>query len=112
MQLLVMVLNDVNKIDDLLLEFSKSNINGATVIDSHGMATVLYETHKDIALFGSLKMLLNEKRPFNKTIFTILSDVKINIALKCIRKVVGDLNKPNVGIVFTVPVNHVEGIKE
>lgn len=107
-----MVLNDISKIDALLLQFSKSNINGATVIDSYGMASVLCENHKDIPLFGSLKMLLNEKRPFNKTIFTILSDEKVEIALNCIKNVVGDLTKPNIGIVFTLPVNYVEGVNE
>lgn len=112
LQLLIMVLNDVSKLDDLLLEFGKSGINGATVIDSYGMAKVLCENEDSIPLFGSLKLLLNEKRPFNKTIFTILNEEKTKIALDCIKRVVGDLNKPNVGIVFTLPVNHVEGIRK
>lgn len=113
MQLLVLVLNKVNRLDDLLLSFTKAGIKGATVLDSHGMAEVLIDHHKqDVPIFGSLRMLLNEKKPFNKTIFAVLNDSQVGVALTCIRQVVGDLSKPGVGIVFTVPVNYVEGMRE
>lgn len=112
MQLLILVLNKVNKLDDLLLSFTKAGIKGATVLDSHGMAEVLIDHKQDIPIFGSLRMLLNEKKPFNKTIFAVLNDSQVGAALTCIRQVVGDLSKPGVGIVFTVPVNYVEGMRE
>lgn len=110
MHMLVLVLNDVNKLDDILMEFTNSNINGATVLDSSGMAKVLSEHQNEVPIFGSLKMLLNENRPFSKTIFTILKDNQIPTAVNCIKKVIGDLSKPGVGIVFTVPINYVEGL--
>ncbi|MCY6354764.1 hypothetical protein [Clostridium sp. ZS2-4] len=112
MQLLVFVLNKVNKLDDLLLSFAKAGIKGATVLDSHGMAEVLIDHDQDVPIFGSLRMLLQEKKPFNKTIFAVLSDDQIGTALTCIRQVVGDLSQPGVGIVFTVPVNYVEGMRK
>ncbi|MCY6484803.1 hypothetical protein OW763_10670 [Clostridium aestuarii] len=111
MHLLVFVLNKVDKLDELLLEFTKAKISGATVLDSHGMAEILIDHKQELPMFGSLRLLLNEKRPFNKTIFAVLSDKQIPTALDCIKKVVGDLSKPGVGIVFTLPVNYVDGIR-
>ncbi|MFD3158610.1 hypothetical protein ACFIJ5_17430 [Haloimpatiens sp. FM7330] len=111
MQLLIVVLNKINYLEDILKEFNNCGIKGATVIDSTGMAKVLHSHHdEDPPMFGSLKMILNEKRPFNKTIFTVLKDTQVNTAIEAVRHVVGDLSKPDVGILFTLPVNYVEGI--
>jgi nitrogen regulatory protein PII len=75
------------------------------------MAKVLHSFHpNDVPLFGSLKMLMNEQRPFNKTIFTVIKNEQVETAVSAIKKVVGDLSEPDVGIVFTLPVNFVEGI--
>jgi nitrogen regulatory protein PII len=111
MQMLIFVLNNVNYLEDIMNEFTKSGIKGATIIDSTGMAKVLHHCDpNEIPLFGSLKMLMNEKRPFNKTIFTVIRDDQVQTAVNSIKNVVGDLSKPDVGIVFTIPINFVEGI--
>lgn len=111
MQMLIMVLNKVDELEDILEELNNIGIKGATVIDSQGMATVISSTHPDkIPLFGSLSMLINEKRPYNKTIFVVLRDNQVKDAINAIKSVVGDLSKPNVGIVFTIPVGYVEGV--
>lgn len=111
MQMLIFVLNNVNHIEEIMNEFTKHGIKGATIIDSTGMAKVLHHhDHHEVPLFGSLKMLMNEQRPFNKTIFTVIKDEQVPVAVSAIKNVVGDLSKPDVGIVFTLPVSYVEGI--
>lgn len=109
--MLIFVLNNVNHLEEILNELTKSGIKGATIIDSTGMAKILHSQYtNDLPLFGSLKMLMNEKRPFNKTIFTVIKDKQVEIAVSAIERVVGDLSKPDVGIVFTIPINYIEGI--
>lgn len=111
MQMLIMVLNNVSHLEHILTEFENSGIHGATIIDSTGMAKVMNHTKpNELPIFGSLRMLMNEQRPFNKTIFTVLKDEKVQTAISCIKNVVGDLSRPDVGIVFTVPVSFWEGI--
>jgi hypothetical protein len=109
-QLLVVVLNKVEKLDDLLLELSDNGIRGGTIIDTMGMIKTLANDHSEIPLFGSLKSLLNEDRPINKTIFMVLPDEKIPIAMSCVRRIVPDLDKKNKGIMFTLPVIKAEGL--
>jgi hypothetical protein len=111
MKMLVLVLNKVDKLESLLFSFSESGIKGATVLDSYGMAKVLSDNEEELPLFASLRMLLNEKRPFNKTIFTILDDIQVSTAINCIRTIVGDLSKPGIGILFTIPLDYTEGIR-
>jgi nitrogen regulatory protein PII len=112
MQLLVLVLNKVEKLENLLKDFVHIGIKGATVIDSTGMARVLHDDLDSIPIFGSIKMLINENYPYNKTVFVVLKDEQIKPTIESIKKTVGDLSKPNVGILFTLPVNYVEGIKD
>lgn len=110
MQLLVLILNQGEKAEPLFREFIKIGIRGATILDSMGMVRALHRDIEDIPLFGSLKMLVNGHHPLNKTILVVLRDDQVSPAIEAVRRIVGDLSKPDVGILFTIPVNYVEGL--
>lgn len=110
MQMLVVVINNSQKFEELLLELSNNNISGGTIIDTMGMAKTLLDVNENIPMFGSLRYILNENKPINKTLFMVLSDDKVSIAMDCVRRVIPDLSEENVGIMLTIPVNHVEGL--
>jgi nitrogen regulatory protein PII len=111
MQLLVIVLNKVDRLEDLLKDLLNVGIRGATVIDSTGMARVLHGDMDNIPIFGSIKMLINEGYSYNKTLFVVLKEEQVKLAIDSVKQTVGDLSKPDVGILFTIPLNHVEGIE-
>ena len=50
-------------------------------------------------------------RPHNKTIFSVIKEEKESEALALIKKIIGDLNQPGTGIVFTIKLDRVEGLK-
>ncbi len=105
-----MVLNNVDLLEPILKGFINAGIKGATIIDSTGMARVLNECDtSDIPIFGTIKMFLNENRPYNKTLFVVLDKEQVDTAIGVIKNVAGDLLKPNVGILFTIPVDYIEG---
>jgi hypothetical protein len=109
MQMLVIVLNKVECLEELLTEFGKAKISGATILDSRGMAMELAE-HNDLRFIGSLRFLLEPQRKENKTIFMVIEEEKVATVSKIVNKVTGGLDKPNTGIIFTVPVKYMEGI--
>lgn len=111
MQLLCIILNETEKLADLLEEFEKNGITGGTILDSTGMAKFLYQDRKDLPLFGSLYMLMNDGHPINKTILMVLEDDKVALAKKIVQDVSGGLDHAGSGIMFTLPVLSVEGIK-
>ena len=113
MQLLIYVLNNEEVLDDLLENFFEAGIKGATILESTGMARELASSgNHHIPIFGSLKLMLNEARPNNRTIFVALEESQVDTCINCIKNVVGDLNKPDAGIVLTVPISRIEGINK
>lgn len=108
MQLLVAVINQAEKIDEILSGFLELGITGATIINSEGMARVL--TH-DIPLFAGIQTLISGSRAQNHTIFSVIEeDEKVKAAFAVIQDVCGNLKEPGTGIVFAVPVTRAEGV--
>ncbi len=109
MKALFLVLNKIEKLNDLLNEFASENISGATIFNSNGMAHSLYDSD-DHHTFFAFRSYLNPKRRESKTIMMIIKDEEQEKVISCIEKVVGDLDQPDVGIIFTTPVDYVKGI--
>lgn len=107
MQLLICVINQENKLDDILSGFLELGITGATVISSEGMARVL--SH-DIPIFAGLQTLISRARPQNQTIFSVMDDEKVDGAIALLQEICGIESDPASGIVFTVPVGRVVGL--
>lgn len=109
MKLLIIVLNKVECLDKMLTKFGKQNIPGATILDSKGMAQEL-EAHDELRFLGSLRMLMNPAHKENKTIFMVIPDEKVAAVSAIANEVTGGLNKPDTGILFTVPIDYAEGM--
>lgn len=107
MQLLVAVINQEEKLDDVLAGFVELGITGATIIGSEGMGHVL--SH-DVPIFAGLRSLTSRSRPNNQTIFSVIDDDKVDAAIALLQEVCGDLTSPGSGIVFCIPVGRVVGL--
>lgn len=110
---LFLVLNDTDYLDEILARFVDVGVQGATILDSQGMASALVSSRgRDYPLFGSLKALLEGARPYNKTIFTVLdSEELVERTVEAVRDVLGDADHPSVGFMFSVPIGHVYELK-
>ena len=109
MKLMVIILNKVEVLDELLQAFAENGISGATILSSTGMARELMNEDSDVNFLGSLRALLNPEREENKTVLAVLKDDQVADARKAASEVLGDLIKPDTGILFTVPVDFIEG---
>ncbi len=107
MRLLVAVINDPDKIDEIVSGFVELGITGATVINSEGMGRVL--SH-DIPIFAGLQTLIQGSRPQNRTIFSVIAEDRVGPALELLQDVCGNLDSPATGIAFTLPVDEVKGL--
>ena len=105
MKLLVMVLNKEEFLDDILSIMAELEIEGATIVDSEGMAHALaYE----VPIFAGLQKIVGEKKSCNKTIFALLKDENTLDKLNKIFKEEGiHFEDEETGIMFTVPVDDV-----
>jgi nitrogen regulatory protein P-II 1 len=107
MRLLVAVVHDPEKLDEILSGFVEIGITGATVLSSEGMGSLLSQ---DIPIFAGLQTLVSGSRPQNRLILSVISEDKVQPAVHLLRDVSGDLDKPATGIAFTLPVDEVFGL--
>ena len=112
MQLFVFILNKTDKLEDLLAEFMRVGLGGATVLPSTGMARVLMShSDDDLPLIGSLRTLLYPERAKSNTIFAVIGDDQVDCAVSAVERVVGDINQKDTGIIFTVPITYTKGLE-
>jgi nitrogen regulatory protein P-II 1 len=108
MTLLVFILNDPEKLEEVLEGYLEIGITGATVLDSLGMGHIL-ET--EVPIFAGFQSLFSSASAYNKTILSVVDDrEKIKEALDMIEEVCGSLSEPGVGIAFTVSIGQVRGL--
>lgn len=110
MQLLLIVLNRVEKLDEILEKLMQHGFTGATIINSTGMMKEIAKNIENYPIFGTLRYLIDMDRDENKTIFMVLKDEQVEKAKEIIRQVIGDLSKPDSAILFTLPILSAEGI--
>jgi len=106
-KLLILILNKVEKLEEVLEGFIEIGITGATVIESVGMGQILSE---EVPIFAGLRFMFAGAKPHNKTIFSAITDEKEKPAIKLLQNILGDLNDPGTGIVFTIPIDKIEGL--
>lgn len=113
MHVLFIVLNEVDYLDEILSKFVDIGIRGATILDSQGMAGALAGSpNKDFPFFGSLKLLFEGARPFNKTIFSVIENEELlQKTVDTVREVLSEVDRPGIGFMFSLPIKDVYPIK-
>lgn len=107
MRLLIAIINDPRNVVDILDAFLENGIQGATVLESAGMAHLMADRVPFFSRFAEL----GEEEGRNKTIFVVLrSPEEVTHAVKSIEGVIGDLNRSDSGVVFTLPIDFCKGL--
>jgi nitrogen regulatory protein PII len=112
MKLLFFVLENTDKLEDVLQSLNEQSITGATIFDSKGMIRYLEGKNDEgeVPLFSAVRHYLRPDRESRNVIMTALDDDKVESAVAAIESVVGDLSKKDTGVVFTVPVDFAKGL--
>ncbi len=111
MKLVTIILNKTECLDEILEKFTENNISGATIIDSKGMMQELCDhDHEDMFFLVSIRRLMEPSHKENKTIIMVAKDEDVKIISEIVNLVTGGLQKPDTGILFTIPIDYLEGI--
>ncbi len=104
MYALILILNDIYKLDTIHEVFYEEEI-GATTIDSQGMGKVLLDHNINIPMLASVRKLIDGRKPYNKTVFSVIYDKeKLDRVVEKIKKELDFFNEPGIGFMFVVPV--------
>ncbi len=113
MQLLIIILNDISRVPKILSKFMEAGIPGTTVVECHGAMRVLRQSQVEPPpIFGALRHIINEEYGEGRILLTVLSDEQMAAAKGVVHQVLGDLSKPDSGILFAVPITSVEGLSK
>lgn len=113
MNVLFIVLNKPDYLEELLSKLMEKGIKGATILDSQGMGFAMnHGGHGNEPFFGQIRTMIDNSRPYNKTVFTVIEDEEtLAKAVSVAKEVFGDVYEPGIGMMFTMPVNNVYGMK-
>jgi nitrogen regulatory protein PII len=106
---LVLILNDISKLDNIHEVFYQEEI-GATTIDSQGMGKVLLDHNINIPMLDSVRKLIDGRKPYSKIVFSIIKDKeKLDGVVEKIKDELDDFHEPGIGFMFAIPVLEVYG---
>jgi nitrogen regulatory protein PII len=115
MFLVLFVLNDTTKCDDLLYEWEDAGVNGITILPSSGLGRIRQRLglQEDFPIFPSLSEISEHSEQLSRTFFTVVANEEmVDQIVKNTQNVVGDLSQPNTGILIVLPVAKVYGLEK
>lgn len=117
MYFILFVLHDISKMKELLHAWEEAGVKGITVLFSTGLGRIRqnFGLMEDFPLFPSMSDLLDriEDMDLSRTLFSVVdNDEIVENVHQFTQKVVGDLSKPNTGILIVLPVSKVYGLKQ
>lgn len=111
--MLVDVLEHTEHLPTILEKLVAIGVTGTTVLDSIGMGRILLESRADVPVMRVIERVLAQKEPTNKTLFAAIeTEDTLNKAVAVIKSICGDLSQPGTGILFTMRLERVEGLRK
>lgn len=114
MYLIIFVLHDAEKVTDLLDEWEKVGVTGATILPSSGLGRLRGRKpglRDDLPLIPSLEALLNHEEEFSRTLFSLVEDEEmVDRLVEATQRVIGDLSYPDTGLLMVIPVIRALGL--
>lgn len=111
--LAILVLDDPEKTDEVLSAWRDIGVFGATILDSTGMARRIrgLGAPDDLPLIPSLSSLFASREEPHRTLMTVVPDgFDVEKLVRVTESIIGRLDDPYTGILFTVPVKQVWGL--
>ena len=114
--LVLLVLHDVDRLNEVLVAWEDAGVGGVTVIATTGLGRIrerFSALRDDLPLIPSIHDLLispNEEI-LNRTLFSIVdSEALADKLVKATEDTIGDLSRPRNGILAIIPVARVYGL--
>ena len=108
-KLFVCIISKENKIEDVLEALLEAEISRASILDVRGMLEYLAD---EIPLFAGFRSLIEDNSKTNKMIISVVeNNKKLHQAFDIIEEVYGSFSETNTGIMFSIDISDVRGIK-
>lgn len=114
MYIVLFVLHDYEKLEDLLDAWEAEGISGATILHSSGMGRVRQMAFRDdLPLIPSIDALFDHEEYLSRTVFTVIDDeAMIDCLVDATQRVVGNLSQSDTGFLVVVPALRAYGLNK
>lgn len=113
--LLVLVLDDPHKCDEVIRAWLDQGVTGVTILNSAGLvyhSKQHRELRDDLPLFPGLDSILRGSEEPHRTILAVLPDgFDMDALAAATEEITGVLDEPETGIMFVVPIKRVWGLR-
>ena len=112
-ELVVLVLNDPDRTDEVLAAWLAAGVSGATILYSAGLGQRAgqHGIRDDLPLFPSLENILRSREEQHRTLFAVVPDgFDMETLVAATEKITRPLDEPDTGILFVVPVTRAWGL--
>ncbi len=112
MYLILLVLQDISKLEAVLAAWEKAGVKGITILRSLGLAHARrHGLREDIPLIPSLEDFISRDEDLNRTLFTVTdSQELIDRVIAATEAITGNLDLPNTGMLVVLPVTRARGL--
>ena len=112
-QMVVLVLDELEKSADVLDAWEEVGVTGVTILESTGLGRLRFGAgmRDDIPIMLTLSSLMQTREEQHRTMFTLVQgDETVDRLIEATQSVTGNLDGPNRGILFVLPVMRTVGI--
>jgi nitrogen regulatory protein PII len=110
--MVMLIINNLDECDPVLDAWEAVGVGGITILESGGLGRARQAaTREDLPLMPRLADFFHHAEHRHRTIFTVVDDEKVvDRLLEVTEQIVGDLDEPDNGILFVLPVVRVKGL--
>jgi nitrogen regulatory protein PII len=110
--MVLLIIDDLNRYPDVLAAWDSEKVPGITVLESTGMGRLRQESIRDdIPMMPSLTDLFRPREHRHRTVFSVVEgEEKVDQLIEITEAILGDLDKPDSGVLFVLPVARVVGL--
>jgi nitrogen regulatory protein P-II 1 len=112
MYMVMYVSRDVMQAEEMLEEWIKVGVKGVTILESAGLQQASKSgLRDDIGIVFSLSKLMQSQEIHHRTLFSAIQDEEtLRSVVDVSKKYVGDWSKPDVGVLFVLPILEAYGL--
>lgn len=109
--LVMFVLNDPERDNDILDAWEDAGVRGITILESSGLGRVRQAGMRDdLPLIPSLSDLFKHSETRHRTFLAVVKEQnQIDAIVNATQEVIGDLEQKDTGLLFVIPVSQVYG---
>lgn len=110
MYMLVMVLDDPTRLNEILDAWTQAGVPGITIVESTGVNRVLARQSARAA-FAGFGQIFGGGRVGHNTIFSVIPALEVaEKVVAATESVLGNLSEPHTGVIFVLPVTQAWGL--